>query len=737
MTRLSLLACAAVAPLALAAAPALAEDAADATPVAELIVTGEIAFRDRTDDVNPTLSYDLDYFQRFEPVSVGEMLKRVPGVTFTSDVLEFDGVSMRGLPPGYTQVLINGRRAPGGEGDRSFFVDRIPAELVERIEIIRSPRADQPSDGMAGSLNVVLKEGATLTGGFVKAGALINEDGKARPSGAIAYAGATASGDTTYWAGLNYQGRRNPKKKVSYRYEGEFADFDNVEYQSDTRDGVDISANGEIAHQFATGRLRLSGLIVDTDRDEDETSLTYNELPRGDFDEFEIQAERIQQRTYALDLDGEFDAGPGKLGFDLGWSRYDEKTRTTVDVGEEEDFSDRELDEYVELDVDDQEWGAGAYYKWKSDLVAVKAGVDWLKKTRDGSEVEFDIDDGAVGDPDPGPGAVYKIKERRIDPYVRLTFEPSAMWTFDAGLRYETTKREVESDLGSVSKDANELNPSLHATFRPTDVDQFRASVARTVRRPDYGLLAPYVAEEEPAEDDDLRGNPNLDNETAWGLDVGYERRLGARGVVGINFFYRDVENLIDLVATSEVSSSGLGRVYEPRNIGSGKTYGIELDLSTPLDVIGLPNTGVFFNYTWLESEVKDPFTGQDRPFTNQPSYVYNVGFVHTVPSWNASFGASLYDRDMGFESGLDEEVTVDYDADLEAFVEKRFGDRYVVRLAAMNLLDKEKRETYRTFDGDSVDEILANRLARDVAESERESERSGVLYQVTFRAAF
>lgn len=734
MTRLSLLACAAAAPL-LLAAPAHAEDAP--TPVSELIVTGEIAFRDRTSDVNPTLSYDLDFFQRFEPVSVGEMLKRVPGVTFTSDVLEFDGVSMRGLPPGYTQVLINGRRAPGGEGDRSFFVDRIPAELVERIEIIRSPRADQPSDGMAGSLNVVLKEGATLTGGFVKAGALINEDGKVRPSAAIAYAGASASGDTTYWAGLNYQGRRNPKKKVSYRYEGDFGDFDNIEYQSDTRDGVDISANGEVAHQFATGKLRLSGLIVDTDRDEDETSLTYNELPRGDFDEFEIQAERIKQRTYALDLDGEFEAGPGKLGFDLGWSKYDEKTRTEVDVGEEEDLSDRELDEYVELDIDDQEWGAGAYYKWKSDVLELKAGLDWLKKTRDGSEVEFDIDDGVVGDPDPAPGAVYKIKERRIDPYVRLTFEPTPQWTFDAGLRYETTKRDVESDLGEVSKDGEQFNPSFHATFRPTDVDQFRASIARTVRRPDYALLAPYVAEEEPAEEDDLRGNPNLDDETAWGLDVGYERRLGARGVIGINFFYRDIEDLIELVATSEVSSSGDGRVYEPRNIGSGKTYGIEVDFSSPLDVIGLPNTGLFFNYTWLESEVKDPFTGRDRPFTNQPSHVYNVGFVHTVPSWNASFGASLYDRDMGYETGLDEDITVDYDADLEAFVEKRFGDRYVVRLAAMNLLDKEKRETYRTYDGDSVDEILANRVAGEVAESERESERSGVLYQVTFRAAF
>jgi outer membrane receptor for ferrienterochelin and colicins len=80
----------------------------------EIIVNGAIAFRNRTADVNPVLSYDLEYFQRFEPVSVGEMLKRVPGVTFTSDVLEYDGPQFRGLPAGYTQVLINGRRAPGG-----------------------------------------------------------------------------------------------------------------------------------------------------------------------------------------------------------------------------------------------------------------------------------------------------------------------------------------------------------------------------------------------------------------------------------------------------------------------------------------------------------------------------------------------------------------------------------------------------------------------------------------------
>src|SRR3546814_1474009 len=144
------------------------------------------------------------------------MLKRVPGVTFTSDVLEYDGVQMRGLPSGFTQVLINGRRAPAGEADGAFFVDRLPAELVERIEIVRAPRAAQPSEGVAGTLNVITEESVSFDGGFAKAGLLINEDGSVRPSAALASAGNIGEA-TSIWAGFNYQERRNPKKKVSYR----------------------------------------------------------------------------------------------------------------------------------------------------------------------------------------------------------------------------------------------------------------------------------------------------------------------------------------------------------------------------------------------------------------------------------------------------------------------------------------------------------------------------------------
>jgi outer membrane cobalamin receptor len=97
--------CAALLPASLAAsAQNQAPDAGTAGDPKQLdtvVVQAEIAYRDRTDDIAPTLVYDLEYFQRFEPNTVGDMLKRVPGVGFVgSDIMEYDGVQLRGLGGG-------------------------------------------------------------------------------------------------------------------------------------------------------------------------------------------------------------------------------------------------------------------------------------------------------------------------------------------------------------------------------------------------------------------------------------------------------------------------------------------------------------------------------------------------------------------------------------------------------------------------------------------------------------
>jgi outer membrane receptor protein involved in Fe transport len=732
------------------ATPADTPPEAGSTSSEDIIVTGELVFRNRTRDVNPVLAYDLEYFQRFEPVSVGEMLKRVPGVTFTSDVLEYDGAQMRGLPPGFTQVLINGRRAPGGESDRSFFVDRLPAELVERIEIVRAPRADQPSEGIAGTLNVVTKESASFEGGFAKLGALINRDGKTRPSAAIAYAGRLGE-ETSAWAALNYQERRNPKKKVSLRFSDEPGnadasdpEFDNTELQDDTRDGSDLSGNAEITHRFADdGFVRFGGFFVDTDRDEDETSTTF-EGSDLEFDDIEVQHEEINQQTYALTGDSVVPIGALRLGLAAGWSGFRENSSVETREGDNaDDFDDVELTETEALRIRDDEYtGTASVTFGHGTPLQLKGGIDLLHKRRDGANSVTDVEDDETEE---NPAATFRIRERRYDPYLRATFELSDQVSLDAGLRYEMTRRRIEGGAGSASYQTESLNPSLHLRYALTASDQIRASVARTVRRPNYDLISPYEQEESPGDEDVTVGNPELKNERAWGADLGYERRFAGRGIVGVNLFYRDISDLTELVAigdvTDEDEDSGeeivVGSVYTPRNIGEGKTWGVELDLSAPLDVIGLPDTGLFANYTYLDSSTRDPFTGAKRRFNNQPHHVYNIGFIQTLRSVDASFGGSLSGRSAALESNFDQTIRLTYTPDLEAFVEKRFGERLVLRLTGQNLLNRTKRELFRKYDGDNAQEILENRFAGDLDEYELERERSGRLVQVTARVAF
>src|SRR5262249_17861729 len=157
-------------------------------------------------------------------------------------------------------------------------------------------------------------------------------------------------------------------------------------------------------------------------------------------------------------------------------------------------------------------------------------------------------------------------------------------------------------NIVNASNDYEKLLPSASLKWDVTDRDRIIVSAARTVRRPDFNFIAPIVLEEEVG-DSDLAVNPFLAPETAWGFDIGYERRLGMRGVIGVNFFYRDVKDLIELVNTGDEGSEGPGTwIFQPQNIGDGKVYGIEFDLSTDLGFIGLPNTGLFGNFSYLDS---------------------------------------------------------------------------------------------------------------------------------------
>lgn len=133
---------------------ALAQDAM----LSEVLVQAQSLQERRQASPTPVFVIGRDEIDITNDLTLGDFLRRQPGVTFTGPPGDPKDVRLMGMDKGYTQILINGRALPGGGKERQVQVDQIPMTMVERVEIIRSPLPDQPGDGIAGAINIVLRE---------------------------------------------------------------------------------------------------------------------------------------------------------------------------------------------------------------------------------------------------------------------------------------------------------------------------------------------------------------------------------------------------------------------------------------------------------------------------------------------------------------------------------------------------------------------------------------------------
>lgn len=159
-----------------AAAPAWAQDASN-PPAAgapdagesEIIVTGirgslqsaQGLKRNADQVVDSIVAEDIG---KLPDVNVTEALQRVSGIQVGRDRGEGSGITIRGL----SQVTSTFNGRSGGNG-RGVDLENIPAELIARVDVYKTPSADLVEGGIGGLINVVTrkpldKPGFTLSG---------------------------------------------------------------------------------------------------------------------------------------------------------------------------------------------------------------------------------------------------------------------------------------------------------------------------------------------------------------------------------------------------------------------------------------------------------------------------------------------------------------------------------------------------------------------------------------------
>src|SRR3546814_6486161 len=116
-------------------------------------------------------------------------------------------------------------------------------------------------------------------------------------------------------------------------------------------------------------------------------------------------------------------------------------------------------------------------------------GINYRTKNREINHTYYEFTAENEGDPvayelDTTIGSL--IEETRIDPYLMFSGDLGVM-AWEAGLRYETTDSDIESSQDGeairVSKDYNELLPSLHLKWDLTDADRISLSLAGSIKR--------------------------------------------------------------------------------------------------------------------------------------------------------------------------------------------------------------------------------------------------------------
>jgi ferric enterobactin receptor len=128
-----------------------------------------------------------------------DILENVPSLQVDGD----GKLSLRGNEN--VVVQINGRPAPMGGVQLANYLRQLPAGTIERVEVIPNPSARQDPEGMAGIVNIVLKQTVDLgrSGGLTLGGAT---SGRVAASGNFGFQGGPVTFFSTY--GYNADDRR-------------------------------------------------------------------------------------------------------------------------------------------------------------------------------------------------------------------------------------------------------------------------------------------------------------------------------------------------------------------------------------------------------------------------------------------------------------------------------------------------------------------------------------------------
>ncbi len=521
--------------------------------------------------------------------SVSDLLQNIPSVQ-----VDVDGtISLRGNEN--VQVLINGKPSVTMKNstNRGSVLQQIPANSIERIEVITNPSAQFKPDGTSGIINIILKK----------------EHNKGYSGTLISNAG----NDDRYNAALSL-GYNNPKVNITGNYGIRLDRRDRFNYNdrtlTDAATGTQsfVSQN-DISRARSTAHITGLGFqwnIDDKNRFEVGGNYTYMTFPRK---ENNMTIQRTETQTLKDYNRQRFDKEVQKQADALAAfvHEFGKDHTLTVDYtnATEDGTEDNKYTNIYQIPIQmDTKDNTLIKQKDYENLIRAIYENSFHKNIKlvlgyeleaDKSDMRYFAEDymNSVWVKNTGKSNDFLFNETVHSLYATYG-QTLGKFGFLAGLRGEQSY--IKSKLLTLNQTVPNnyflFYPTIHSSYKLNDHNELQLNYSLRVNRPEGDDLNPFPEYQDPY---NVRmGNPNLMPEKIHSIEVGYQWKDDVTTLVA-TLFYRNAYNKMTTI-TKVLADDVVQTTKE--NMSSSQASGLELIANSAIGNFATfnINTNLFYN---------------------------------------------------------------------------------------------------------------------------------------------
>jgi outer membrane receptor protein involved in Fe transport len=715
------------------------------------------------------------------------MLKRIPGFAFTSLVqtsaveASEQNVEIRGLRGRYSQVLINGKRIAGDNQYNTINYDTIPADIIQQVQVIRGSTAEYDSQGAGLTINIILKDGATIEQDQTTNWRVSGQSSDGRSGGTVSLSTAGELNQSFYSINLTHSDRDSRAQSSGSSVLNEeteyFGEVTSNSLSTKSTAFTELSEKssgltGTFNTSLGDGDLRLVSTIIqrkaaDSGFGEVEVRSVYS----SDYYSYDRNIEEairvesaVEELRYGINAEYLTSFDDDNFSLFLGYDKASaENTGLLNELGAQSSF-DTVRDE-IRFNI--------KYEMFLTEAQQLVLGADFETSSSDRDSF-IPQHESFGGDTRSRQQEYVDSNEDGLDFYLSYSIALTDSLSLKLGTRYESIKYQLSSSYevpdatpdfynpdddvslitgtdGDFKSKQSANNPSLNLAWKISEEHQLRFSASRNVNLPSLDDLSPVSFPErssEPLRFGQLNariGSPDLRPSKVNGFDVSYDFSFAGNGMIGLSVFERRVKdnieylevNILDNQRTTLLANlvpnyaelethfggSQITRVEKPFNRKNPfKTRGVELDFSIPMQLLGLPTMNFISNISYAE-RVQTGLTTIDRVSGNLTidHLIESLGFSYGFSYNYTSDDKTAVLDDDEFEIGFD---TIKRDPALDFFLQQRLSEDLVLKFNVENVLDSEEVATTE------IDSSVKQENTIEFSESDP-------IYSLTLRGSF